>query len=112
MASTHLLVKANASVLSPTHDNTPAQILVDKSTGKIVDVALGNAELATAIPENVEIIELKDNQLLVPGLVDAHGKLLLSYSFLPYQKNEDPSICDFKDRSAIHSNHLYHEQKP
>ncbi|KAG2176161.1 hypothetical protein INT43_005394 [Umbelopsis isabellina] len=75
MASTHLLVKANSAVLSPTHENAPAQILVDKSTGKIVDVAVGNAELSSAIPENVEIIELKDNQLLVPGLVDAHVHL-------------------------------------
>lgn len=116
MASTHLLVKANSAVLSPSHEKAPAQILVDKSTGKIVDVAVGNAELSSAIPEDVEIIELKENQLLVPGLVDAHGKYILLSHNLPYpqKKKNGRSIhqWNFKDRTSIHGNHLYLPNQP
>jgi allantoinase len=73
MASTHLLIKANSAVLSPSQDKAPASVLVDKSTGKIIDIAIGDAELSTALSDDVEVCELKDNQVLIPGLVDAHG---------------------------------------
>jgi len=68
-----LLIKANAAILSPSQESAPASILVDRTTGKIIEIATGNAEMLTAIPQDVEVCELKDNQVLIPGLVDAHG---------------------------------------
>lgn len=68
-----MLIKAKDAVLSPSQDIAPASILVDRATGKIVDIGRGNADISTPIPEGVEICELKDNQVLVPGLIDAHG---------------------------------------
>ncbi|KAI8576197.1 hypothetical protein K450DRAFT_258069 [Umbelopsis ramanniana AG] len=75
MASTQLLIKASSAVLSPSQDKAPASVLVDKSTGKIIEIAIGDAELSTAMSDDVEVCELNDNQVLIPGLVDAHVHL-------------------------------------
>lgn len=70
-----LLVKAQNAILSPKHTQAPAEILIDQTTGKIVEIALDNNKCKTVVnEENVEVITLDDNQLLMPGLVDAHGK--------------------------------------
>jgi allantoinase len=70
-----LLVKAQNAILSAKHTQAPAEVLIDHSTGKIVEIALENKKCTTVVSEgDLEVIELEDNQLLMPGLVDAHGK--------------------------------------
>jgi allantoinase len=71
----YLLVKAQNAILSPKHTQAPAEVLIDQSTGKIVEIALENKKCTTTVSEgDLEVIQLEDNQLLMPGLVDAHGK--------------------------------------
>jgi hypothetical protein len=47
--------------------------------------------MLTAIPQDVEVCELKDNQVLIPGLVDAHGmyksqsmRFCYKYIYIPF----------------------------
>lgn len=76
----YLLVKAQNAILSPQHTQGPAEVLIDQRTGKIVEIALGNNKCTTAVnEESLEVITLEDNQLLMPGLVDAHGKLFFFF---------------------------------
>jgi allantoinase len=75
----YLLVKAQNAILSPNHTQGPAEILIDSSTGKVVEIALNSQKVTTTInEENLEVIQIEDNQLLMPGLVDAHGKFYIS----------------------------------
>ncbi|KAI9484055.1 MAG: allantoinase [Benjaminiella poitrasii] len=72
----YLLVKARNAILSPNHTQGPAEVLIDRNNGKIVKVMLQDQYDTTSINENdLEIIELKDDQILMPGLVDAHVHL-------------------------------------
>lgn len=69
-----LLVKAQNAILSAEYTQAPAEVLIDQSTGKIVEIALDSNKCSTVVSEgDLEIIELEENQLLMPGLVDAHG---------------------------------------
>lgn len=71
----YLLVKAQNAILSSQHAQAPAEVLINQTTGKIVEIALDNKKCATVVSEdNLQVIQLDDNQLLMPGLVDAHGK--------------------------------------
>lgn len=71
----YLLVKAQKAILNSQHTQTPAQVLVDRSTGKVVEIALENQDLQTKLnDQQVEIIELEQDQVLMPGLLDAHGE--------------------------------------
>lgn len=70
-----LLVKAQQAILSPKHTQGPAQVLIDQNTGKIVEIAIEDKQCTTIVDQDaLEVIELDNNQLLMPGLVDAHGK--------------------------------------
>lgn len=70
-----LLVKAQKAILSPRHTQGPVQVLIDQNTGKVIEIAVDNKQCKTIVSQDaVEIIELDDDQLLMPGLVDAHGK--------------------------------------
>ncbi|OBZ83602.1 Allantoinase [Choanephora cucurbitarum] len=72
----YLLVKAPRAILSPEHKETAAEILIDKTTGKIVEVALDGEKCNMIVNEaELEVIQLDQNQLLMPGLVDAHVHL-------------------------------------
>lgn len=71
----YLLVKAQNAILSSQHAQAPAEVLINQTTGKIVEIALDNKKCTTVVSEdNLQVIQLDDNQLLMPGLVDAHGK--------------------------------------
>ena len=73
---TYLLVKAQKAILSPQHTEAPAEVLIDQHTGKIVKIATGDNKINTPTTEDkVEVITLDESQLLMPGLIDAHGKL-------------------------------------
>jgi adenine deaminase len=72
-SSRYLLVKAQNAILSFKHDKGPAEVLIDRETGKIVEVALGH-KTCEVQESQVEIIQLEEDQVLMPGLVDAHGK--------------------------------------
>ncbi|KAG0173127.1 hypothetical protein DFQ28_011584 [Apophysomyces sp. BC1034] len=76
MAQTRwLLIKAKQAVLSPHHTTSPASVLVDRHTGKVVQVN-DNPSLVTFVHEqDLEILELTEDQVLMPGLVDAHVHL-------------------------------------
>ena len=67
-----LLVKAQKAVLSSENDMAPATVLVDRTTGKITQVATDNETIK--VKDDMDVIELQDDQVLIPGLVDAHGK--------------------------------------
>lgn len=70
-----LLVKAQNAILSPYVPQGPAQVLINQTTGKIIEVAINNEECTTIVSQDVlDVIELDNEQLLMPGLVDAHGK--------------------------------------
>lgn len=69
MTTTQLLIKAKKAVLSAKHETAPIQVLVDVTTGKIINI--GESIEAS---ETAQVIELNDDQVLMPGLVDAHGK--------------------------------------
>jgi allantoinase len=69
----YLVIKAQNAILSPQHQKAPAEVLVDQSTGKIVEIATDNKKLTTVV-NDTEVIELAEDQLLMAGLVDAHGK--------------------------------------
>ncbi|KAL9539445.1 hypothetical protein MBANPS3_010251 [Mucor bainieri] len=72
----YLLVKAPKAILSSQHSQAPAEVLINQTTGKIVEIALDNKKCATAVNEDqLEVIQLEDDQLLMPGLVDAHVHL-------------------------------------
>ncbi|CEP07227.1 hypothetical protein [Parasitella parasitica] len=71
-----LLVKAPNAILSSQHTQAPAEVLINQATGKIVEIALDNNKCTTVVSEdNLETIQLDDDQLLMPGLVDAHVHL-------------------------------------
>ncbi|KAI7882798.1 allantoinase [Mucor mucedo] len=71
-----LLVKAQQAILSPKHIQGPAQVLIDQNTGKVVEIAIDNKQCTTIVDQNaLEVIELDNDQLLMPGLVDAHVHL-------------------------------------
>ena len=69
-----LLVKAQKAVLSSENSVAPAAVLVDRTTGKITQVATGNDTIT--VKDDMDVIELQDDQVLIPGLVDAHGKYI------------------------------------
>ncbi|KAI7903532.1 allantoinase [Cokeromyces recurvatus] len=72
----YLLIKAPNAILSPLHTQGSAQVLVDKTTGKIIEIALGNRQCISSLVDiDTEIIELNHDQLLMSGLVDAHVHL-------------------------------------
>ncbi|KAG2233302.1 allantoinase [Thamnidium elegans] len=74
-ASEHrfLLVKAKKAILSPSHSESPIQVLIDQYSGKVIEIA---NECTTVISQDLlQVIELDDNQVLMPGLVDAHVHL-------------------------------------
>ncbi|KAG0740073.1 hypothetical protein G6F62_006261 [Rhizopus arrhizus] len=73
-SSRYLLVKAQNAILSFKHDKGPAEVLIDRETGKIVEVALGH-KTCEVQESQVEIIQLEEDQVLMPGLVDAHVHL-------------------------------------
>lgn len=78
-ASEHrfLLVKAKKAILSPSHSESPIQVLIDQDSGKIIEIA---NECTTVVNQDLlQVIELDDNQVLMPGLVDAHGKYIYIY---------------------------------
>ncbi|ORX43568.1 allantoinase [Hesseltinella vesiculosa] len=69
--SSYLLIKANKSILSAQSQELPIEVLVDKQTGRIQQVG-------TSIDRpqgDIEEIVLEDDQVLMPGLVDAHVHL-------------------------------------
>ncbi|KAL0092540.1 allantoinase [Phycomyces blakesleeanus] len=71
-----LLVKAQKAVLSPSHDISPASVLVDRTTGKVIEVTTGNKALVTQTdPTKTEVMVLSKDQVLIPGLLDAHVHL-------------------------------------
>lgn len=75
--SRYLLVKAQKAILSPNHTEQPVQVLIDQEAGKIIEIAV-EKECKTVVSQDVlEVIELDDNQVLMPGLVDAHGKIII-----------------------------------
>lgn len=72
----YLLVKAQNAILSPQHTQGPAEVLIDQVSGKIVEIAQGSNKCTTTVnEESLEVITLEENQLLMPGLVDAHVHL-------------------------------------
>ncbi|KAI8078043.1 allantoinase [Gilbertella persicaria] len=72
----YLLIKAQKAILSPQHQQAPVEVLVDQTTGKIIEIALDGKTCTTVIEANqTEVIQLKQDQLLMPGLVDAHVHL-------------------------------------
>ncbi|KAI8384071.1 allantoinase [Blakeslea trispora] len=72
----YLLIKAPAAILSPEHKQAPAEVLIDETTGKIVEIALdGNKCISVANETEIKVIQLDRDQLLMPGLVDAHVHL-------------------------------------
>lgn len=72
----YLLVKAQNAILNAQHTQAPAQVLIDRSTGKVIEVVLENKTLETKVNEqDLEVIELEQDQVLMPGLLDAHGKV-------------------------------------
>lgn len=74
----YLLVKAPKAILSSQHSQAPAEVLINQTTGKIVEIALDNKKCTAVVSEDhLEVIQLDDDQLLMPGLVDAHGKCLI-----------------------------------
>ncbi|KAI8080056.1 uncharacterized protein BX664DRAFT_380849 [Halteromyces radiatus] len=66
----YLLVKAEKAILSPQHATAPTQVLIDQTTGKIIQIGQ-----AIDIPKDTQILTLDNDQLLMPGLVDAHVHL-------------------------------------
>ncbi|KAI9274777.1 allantoinase [Phascolomyces articulosus] len=68
-----LLVKAQKAILSSEDKEAPATVLVDRATGKITKVATGNESIE--VKEDMDVIELQADQVLIPGLVDAHVHL-------------------------------------
>ena len=83
----YLLVKAQNAILSSQHTQAPAEVLINQTTGKIVEIALDNKKCTTVVSEdNLEVIQLDDNQLLMPGLVDAHGKSVLESEIIIKKK--------------------------
>lgn len=73
-----LLVKAQQAILSPEHAQGPAQVLIDQNTGKVVEIAVGDKQCTTFVDQDaIEVIELDSDQLLMAGLVDAHGKHMM-----------------------------------
>ncbi|KAI8145231.1 allantoinase [Fennellomyces sp. T-0311] len=68
-----LLVKAQKAILSSQDNACTASVLVDRTTGKIAQVATGNGTIA--VTDDTEVIELENDQVLIPGLVDAHVHL-------------------------------------
>lgn len=78
-ASEHrfLLVKAKKAILSPSHSESPIQVLIDQDSGKIVEIA---NECKTVVSQDLlQVIVLDDNQVLMPGFVDAHGNYIYIY---------------------------------
>ncbi|KAI9247226.1 hypothetical protein BY458DRAFT_551142 [Sporodiniella umbellata] len=73
MVQRYLLVKAPNAILSCKHDLCEAQIVIDRQTGKIVEVAQGSERISEY--EDLEILQLELGQLLMPGLIDAHVHL-------------------------------------
>lgn len=68
----YLCVKAQHAILSADHERQ-ATILIDRLTGKIIEVTTG--DIKSKVEQiDVETIELEEGQVLMPGLVDAHGK--------------------------------------
>ncbi|CAO3684360.1 hypothetical protein CU097_008419 [Rhizopus azygosporus] len=69
----YLCVKAQHAILSADHEGQ-ATILIDRLTGKIIEVTMG--DIKSKVEQNdVETIELEEGQVLMPGLVDAHVHL-------------------------------------
>ncbi|KAI8990895.1 allantoinase [Mycotypha africana] len=72
----YLLIRAGNAILSDKHEQIPAEVLVDKSSGKIVEIAVNGQQCATKVnEEDLEVITLEEDQVLMPGLVDAHVHL-------------------------------------
>ncbi|KAI8064599.1 allantoinase [Gongronella butleri] len=71
MSTQYLLIKANKSVLSPSSQEAPVQVLVNKQTGRIEQVGAS----VTCSEVQVEELVLADDQVLMPGIVDAHVHL-------------------------------------
>ncbi|ORZ01577.1 allantoinase [Syncephalastrum racemosum] len=69
-----LLIKADKAVLSPETKPGPAVVLVDRTTGKIEQVATG-PDAKVDDKQDVQVIELSNGQVLMAGLVDAHVHL-------------------------------------
>lgn len=67
-----LLIKAEKAVLSPETKPGPAVVLVDRTTGKIEQVATG-PDAKVDDKQDVQVVELANGQVLMAGLVDAHG---------------------------------------
>lgn len=80
----YLLVKAPRAVLSADDSQVcAASVLVDRETGKIVKVATGT-DTVSDIRQDVEEMQLNNDQVLFPGLVDAHGELSMYCRFFRY----------------------------
>ncbi|KAI7863594.1 allantoinase [Spinellus fusiger] len=70
-----LIIKADRAILSPLHEISPASVLIDRSTGKIVQVATDKPLVHSVHPSQIETIVLEPDQMLIPGLVDSHVHL-------------------------------------
>lgn len=67
----YLLVKASKAILSPQHTTSATQVLIDQDSGKIVQIG---DKIESPKDASVQVLTLEHDQLLMPGLVDAHGK--------------------------------------
>ncbi|KAI8993476.1 allantoinase [Pilobolus umbonatus] len=72
----YVLIKAHRGILSPFHEISPVSIFIDRSTGKIVNM-LDKVEcnMGMISSDEIEIIQLEEDQLVMPGLIDAHVHL-------------------------------------
>ncbi|RUS30779.1 hypothetical protein BC938DRAFT_478974 [Jimgerdemannia flammicorona] len=74
MPANLLLIIANKVVLSPETPASPRVILVDKDTGKVLQIKKDRNEIST-IEGDLELLALDDDVVVMPGVVDAHVHL-------------------------------------
>ncbi|KAF7726727.1 hypothetical protein EC973_008501 [Apophysomyces ossiformis] len=70
-----LLVNAKNAILSAQHSSAPASILIDRLTGKVAQVGDSPSSLHSIPEQDLEVMDLSEDQVLMPGLVDAHVHL-------------------------------------
>ena len=69
--SSKLIITAKNIVLSPSTPPAFLSILVDRDTGKVVQIEKDRAKLNAP---GAEVWALDDDVVVMPGVVDAHGE--------------------------------------
>ncbi|KAF9973742.1 hypothetical protein BGZ65_009100, partial [Modicella reniformis] len=70
MSAPRLVITSNRVLRSPAAPEAPGTIIVDKATGKIIEV-LDTIKTCADFLQTDEVVEAGDN-VVMPGVVDAH----------------------------------------